>query len=473
MKILGTLARRLEDVGNNFTVEVFGKDVQPMIEDALKMNKKDLQRKSKLTPALSVWLILGLCLRREIGYKNALAWLLSGLRSRGLAFPRHPVAEGAITHARKRVGVAVLKDLFYATGAKAAELAADFYGFLSLAVDGTTLTMPDTPKNSKHFGRPGSRRGKAGFPQARVVAMVATAVHLIYDVAMGPYLGKGTGEPTLAIQLIHKNAREGILFLLDKGFYGFDLLDAILQRGAAFVIAVPEHVNLKAIRKSRRPDGSYLAWLVAKVEDLANPGPNGRKRWKTVKQKVRVIEYQIPGFRRRRIATSLLDFNIPARDIARHYHRRWEIELAYDELKTHQGARRTGQCATNLRSKLPDLVEQEIYGMVTVYNLLRDLINEAARKHELDPLAISFVDALQTILDAIPLLGAAPALRLCDLYERLLDDIAACRMTQWRRPRAYPRVVKVKMSNFERKKPQNVGEHRNFNADMRILGTAA
>jgi hypothetical protein len=303
--------------------------------------------------------------------------------------------------------------------------------------------------------------------------MVATAAHLIFDAAIGPYVGKGTGERTLAIQLMLKNACEGILFLLDKGFYGFDLLDAIVQRGAAFVVAVPDGVKLKLIRKSRQPDGSYLAWLDGKLEDAAGPSPNGRKRWKKVRRKVRVIEYQIPGFRRRRIATSLLDFDIPARDLVRHYHRRWEIELAYDELKTHQCARRTGQCPTILRSKLPELVEQEIYGMLAAYNVLRDLINEAARKHELDPLSISFVDALQTILTAIPVLGAAPAQRLCELYEQLLDDIAECRMMYRRRPRAYPRVVKVKMSNFERKKPQNVGGHRDFNADMQILGEAA
>ena len=237
MRILGTLTRRLEDIGQRFTVEVFGRDAQPLIEAALKKHDKHLQRKSKLTPQLTVWLVLSLCLRREIGYKNTLRWLLTGLRSQGLEVP-HTVAAGAITHARKRIGVDVLRDLFYGTGAKVSELAADFYGFLSLAVDGTTLTMPDTPANSERYGRPGSRRGRAAFPQARVVAMVATSVHLIYDVAIGPYVGKGTGEPTLAIRLILKNAREGILFLLDKGFYGFDLLDTILQRGGAFIVSV-------------------------------------------------------------------------------------------------------------------------------------------------------------------------------------------------------------------------------------------
>jgi hypothetical protein len=470
MKILGKLGRRLEDIGEEFTVEALGEDVQPMIEDSLKKNNKDLQRKSKLSPVVTVWTVLGLTLRREISCKNALSWLLSGLRSRGLDVPRDPVADGAISHARKRIGVGVLRDLFYASTTKACEFARDFHGFLSMAIDGTGMTMPDTPKNLARFGKPGTGRGEAGFPQTRVVALVATAVHAIYDIAFGPFVGKGTGERTLAMQLILKNAGEGLLFLLDKGFYGFDLLDAILQRSAAFIVAVPDHVKLKPIRKSRGPDGSYLAWLVGKVEDPVGSLPNGRKRWKEVKRKVRVIEYQMPGFRKRRVATSLLDFELSAAEIVRHYHRRWEIELAYDELKTHQSARRKGQCQTVLRSKLPDLVEQEIYAMVTVYNLLREVINEAARKYDLDPLSISFVDALQAILDAIPLMAAAPTQRLPDLYRQLLADIAACRMKYWRRPRAYPRVVKVKMSNFKLKRPQNVGGYRDFEAQMQVLG---
>jgi len=474
MNILGNLSRRLEDVADSFTVEAFGQDVQPMIEKSLAKNNKNVQRESKLSPVLIVWTVLGLALRREISYKNVLSWLLSGLRSRGLYVPRNPVADGAITHARKRVGVGVFRDLFFASSEKAREHAQDFHGFLSIAIDGTSLTMPDTPENVERFGRPGTGRGKAAFPQTRVVALVATAVHAIYDIAFGPFVGKGTGERTLAMPLILKNAHEGLLFLLDKGFYGFDLLAAILQQNAAFIVAVPDQATLKPIRRSRRLDGSYLAWLTKKIEDpAAGPLAGGRKRWKEEKRMVRVIEYQIPGFRRRRVATSLLDSEILASEIARHYHRRWEIELAYDEIKTHQCARRKGQCQTVLRSKLPELVEQEIYAMAAVYNLLRDLINEAARKHELDPLSISFVDALQAILDAALLMSAARAERLPELYDQLLDDIAKCEMKRWRRPRAYPRVVKVKMSNFERKQPQNVGEYRDFDAEMRVLGVPA
>lgn len=212
------------------------------------------------------------------------------------------------------------------------------------------------------------------------------------------------------------------------------------------------------------------ALLPGKVEDPNGPWPNGRRRWIEVSQKVRVIEYQIKGFRRTRLATSLLDPTIEAVELVHHYHKRWEIELAYDAIKTHQCATRTGQPKTIIRSKLPELVEQELFAMLTLYNLLRDLINQSAKKHGLDPLAISFVDTLQAVIDAVPLMQRAPAERLRFLYEQLLEDIAHCEMKRWRRKRAYPRVVKVKMSNFQLKRSCHKQTFRDFEAETKIFG---
>ncbi|MHC4407228.1 MAG: IS4 family transposase [Planctomycetota bacterium] len=470
MKIFGRLFQELEDVSGNFTVEAVANDFQPKIEESLKKHEKDGQRKSKLSPLLTVWVILVLPLRRDLNYHNVLSWLLSGLRSLGGNIPRDPVEDGAITHARKRIGVDVIRDLFYASRDVACQLVADFHGLVSIAIDGTTMTMPDTAANLKRFGKPCTGRGKAAFPQLRLVALVATAVHAISDMAFAPIRGKGTGERTLALELILRNAGEGILYLLDRGFYGFDLLHAILQKGAHFIVCVPKGPKLQRIRKSGRDDGSYLAWLVGKTENPAGPGPDGRKRWIPVEYQVRVIEYQIKGFRKRRLVTTLIDFNIPARDIVRHYHKRWEIELVYDAIKTHQCARRKGQCQTVFRSKRPDLVEQELYAMVTIFNLLRNLINQAAEKHELDPLSISFIDALQAVIDAIPGLQRSPSQLLTHLYEQLLDDIASCVMDRWRRPRAYARVVKVKMSNFKLKRPGHKEIQRDFETQTKIFG---
>jgi hypothetical protein len=332
------------------------------------------------------------------------------------------------------------------------------------------MTMPNTPENVQRFGKPRCGRSEAAFPQVRMVGMVAVTDQAVIDFDYGPCVGKGTGERTLAMKLVLANVLLELLFLLDRGFFGFDFLDTIIQKGAHWLIRVPKHVKLEPIRKSRRPDGSYLAWLEGKVEDPAGPDPRGRKRWIPVRHQVRVVRYQIKGFRPSRLATTLLDAEIGAAELVRHYHRRWEVELAYDSIKTHQSARRTGQCSTVLRSKIPQLVEQELYAMLTTYNLVRSLINEAAAKHGVDPLAISFVDALWALIDAIPGMRSARAERLRFLYDQLLDDIARCVLERRRRPRAYPRVVKVKMSNFKLKRKQHQEIRRDFVAETKVLG---
>jgi hypothetical protein len=470
MAVIGKIAESLQAAAATFTVEALAKDLQPEVQAALIKHGKAAQRQSKLSPLLTVWFVLALPLRRELGYHNLLSWLLSGLRALAWDIPKKPLADGAVTHARKRIGVGVIRDLFEASKNIGGGLKPDFHGFLSLAIDGTGLTMPDTPKNLERFGKPGTNRGVPAFPQMRLVALVAVATQAVFDVAFAPYRGKGTGEIALGTELVVRNAAPVILFLLDRGFCAIGLLHTILARGAAFLIRVPNRVLLRRIRGSTLADGSYRAWLVGKVEDPSGPRPDGRKRWLEVRHEVRVVEYQIRGFRKTRLITSLLDPEIPARELVRHYHRRWEIELAYDAIKTHQCATRTGQSRTIFRSKLPVLVEQELYAMLTLYNLLRDLINQAAQKNGLDPLRISFVDTLQTVIETIPAMQRAPPERLRSLYEQLLDDIARCVMKRWRRKRAYPRVVKVKMSSYRLKRSEHKQTFRDFDAETKVCG---
>lgn len=472
MNVIDYLHSGLKACAENFVVEALAQHLQPRIVEILKKYGKDRQRRSPLSPLLSVWLILCLPLRRELSYPNVLDWLLSGQRARGWKLPRHGVQDGAISHARKRLGVAVLRETFQASAQIAGKPEADFHDMVSMAVDGSQLTMPDTPENALEFGKPASGRAVGAFPQARLVGLVAVTLGTMVDVEIGPCWGKGTGERTLASDLILRNACQGRLFLLDRGFYGFGLLHEIAAKGAHWIARVPKSAKLKPIQRSRLPDGSYFAWLVGKIENSDASAACGRKRWKVVKLKVRVIRYQTAGFRASRIATTLLDPGIAAQELVRHYHRRWEIELAYDALKTHQCARRTGQCPTVLRSKRPDFVKQEIYAMLAVYNLLRDVMQQAARKHGLDPLSISFTDAVCAVIDVIPAMRRAPAVWLKDLYESLLDDIAACQLKRRRRPRAFPRVVRVKMSNFRVKRFQDQEIHRDFANATRVLGAA-
>jgi hypothetical protein len=321
------------------------------------------------------------------------------------------------------------------------------------------LSAPDTPENALEWGKPtaSNYRGTAGFPQVRLVALLSAACHSILDAVIGPSRGEGTGEVTVTRQLIERNAREGLLFLFDRGFWCFDLLDAILQRGGHFLIRVPNTTKLTVIRGSRRKDGSFLTSI----------------RMGKTQRTLRVVRYRLPGFRTCTIATSLLDEAISAMDLVFHYHVRWEIELAYAAIKVRMCARRTGQCPTVLRSKKPDLVEQEVYALLSMYNLIRSLVKQAAKAHGLNPLAISFVDTLQVIYEAIPRMRGARAEMLPELYERLLGDLAECVLDRRRRPRVYRRVVKTQRSKFPMKHWNDQEIRRDFVTEVRIQGAAA
>jgi len=132
---------------------------------------------------------------------------------------------------------------------------------------------------------------------------------------------------------------------------------------------VAKSVKLKPIPGSQMPDGSYLTKITGKIEDPAG-STNGRKKWIELSIVVRVICFQINGFRPVRLITSILEPKITAKELIVHYHKRWDIEIAYDEIKTHQCATLRGQAPTILRSKRSDLVEQELYAILITYNLM-------------------------------------------------------------------------------------------------------
>ena len=164
---------------------------------------------------------------------------------------------------------------------------------------------------------------------------------------------------------------------------------------------VAKSVNLKAISGSQLPDGSYLSSVKGKIVESVNPG-NGRKKWKESEIVVRVIVFSIPGFRPVRLITSLIDSAITAKEIVIHYHKRWDIEIAYDEIKTHQCSTLKGQMPTILRSKRSDLVEQELYAILITYNLIRSLIKKATDKNGNNPLFVSFLDTMHIIIEGAP-----------------------------------------------------------------------
>lgn len=466
-----TMAEAFANIGEDFSLTPFDTILQPLLEETLLEQGHHKWRKgTRLIPKVLVWLVLVLTLRRDLSYDKALNWMLSGLRWLTDLLPAHHklVEDGAISHARVKLGAPVFQVLLTKLVARFRPLPADFHGRSSVAFDGSTGTMPDTEANRAAFGQPQARRGAAAFPQVRLMALLGVAHRVLLAVAVAPYSGKGTGERTLLLHILAQLECQGLLFLLDAGLYGMELLWRISQRHSEFIVKMPAQAQPKL--RQRLPDGSWLAELTGKVLDPTRPPTaNGRQHWQTVTMTVRIIRIEIPGFRPFRLLTNLLDPSISAREMALHYHRRWDIEIAYDEIKTHQCATLRGQSPTTLRSKRPDLVEQEVYALAIMYNLIRALIRQAAEAHAQDPCAISFLDTLQHIIDAAPLLTACPPEQRAHKCQTLLRVIADCVLARPRRPRCNPRVIKVKMSNWTRKNATHKSETRDIAKELKII----
>ena len=212
----------LAQIVQHFKFEPFASMAQPIIEEVLTEHKKEQCRKGTvLTPALTIWLVLALTLRRDLNYHQTLNWLISGFRWQSLDLPAKILKDGAISHARGRLGVAVFRDIFYRLVLGLRTIESDFHGMVTAMFDGTALTMPDTKSNQEKYGKPRSGRGTGAFPQMRVVALMIMSVRQIFDVAYAPYRGKKTGEKTLMFEVLERCKLKNLLLLFDAGFYSF------------------------------------------------------------------------------------------------------------------------------------------------------------------------------------------------------------------------------------------------------------
>jgi Insertion element 4 transposase N-terminal len=463
-------ARDLADLSSDYSLSPFSERLSPLIKETLRLQQKGRDRHgTKLVSTFVVWLVLGLTLRRDKNCIAVLDWLISGWRWLACSLPKQLVAEGAISHARVRVGVTVFEVLFNRLVSTFAPLPADFHQWVSVAFDGSTGSMPDSHANRAHFGKPKSRRqGEASaYPQLRWMSLLAIGPRLLLDVAYGPYAGKGTGERTLMMTILKRLQSNNFLYMVDAGLYSFAMMWQIQQQDNVFLLKVSCHPTLRVLK--RLPDGSYLSEMKGKLLD-PNRTTETRNAWNAKTLTVRVIAYQIPGFRATRLVTNILEPSISAKALVFQYHKRWDIELCFDEIKTHQCATLRGQMPTLFRSKRPDLVEQELYAMMLLYNLIRETLLQAAAQANKNPLALSFLNALHIILDAIPQMSRpmAPEIAL-QQRQYLLSLLADAEIDRPRRPRVNDRVIKVKMSKFKRKTSQHRTRTRDVEKSLEIL----
>jgi len=331
---------------------------------------------------------IGMALFSEGSYADVLAQLTDGLSwASGWQESYSPPSKSAIFQARVRLGSEPLAALFERVAKPiGGEEAPGVWlaGRRLVAIDGTCLDVADTIANTTHFGRPGVNKGEqAAFPQARIVALAECGTHAVFAAEIGKY---SQSEATLTEPLLDR-LKPGMVLLADRGFFSYALWRKAIGTGADLLWRVrTDQAGPKPTHVEDLVDGSWLAHLrraTPASARLAEP------------MLVRVVDYTIDDGRENhttyRLFTTLLDpVEIPAADLAAAYTQRWEIELAFDELKTHQRGPRTV-----LRSKSPDLVLQEIWGHLCCHYAIRALMTQAATHAGRDPDRVSFVAALR------------------------------------------------------------------------------
>jgi len=416
-----------------------------LVERILQETGTKEKRKRMLPARVVVFLVIAMTLFAKKSMPEVLNILVEGLRIQGayLLGACLPV-KSALTQARQRLGVKPLVELFRALAHPIARLdqAWAFYkGLRLMAIDGTNLDLPDTPENERFFGRPGAGRGKAAWPVAAVIALIEIGTRLTVDAFVGRYK---TSEQSAAVRLM-RSLQAGMLLLWDRAFVGYELWNEAIKTGAHLLGRLKSDMIFEPIETLA--DGSFLAKLYPSF--YARRKDQGGIL-------VRIIEYTLtdpllPGFgEKHRLITSLLDAGLyPAKELIVLYHERWEIEIEYDEIKTHMIDK-----TPTLRSKTPLGCLQEIYGLLIAHMAVRTLMAEAATKYDLDPDRLSFTGALQVISRAIPRLQAAKTELLPAFYQMMLDEIAS-QLNPPRKNRINPRVIKQKMSNFGCKRPEH------------------
>lgn len=354
-------------------------------------------RQRDLPAQVVVYYVIALALYMQSSYREVLRCLLEGIQwllepSAGI----NVAGNSGISQARTRLGWEPLRQLHdevVKPVAVAATKGAWYRGRRLVSIDGSTLDVADEKGNDEAFGRPGASRGTSAYPQIRFVSLVENGTHVLFGSRMADY---ATSEIALA-KTVLPGLREGMLCLADRGFFGFEMWKQAAATGSDLLWRVRKNILLPCDK--RLPDGSYLSRIYPSQHDQRR-GRDGVV--------VRVIEYRLEGVDGAeplyRLATTILDHEPAlAAELAALYHERWEIETAFDELKTHlRGAHIV------LRSKTPDLVRQEFYGLLMAHFAVRGLMHEAALSADEDPDRLSFLHAVRVVRRKMATFGAIP-----------------------------------------------------------------
>lgn len=412
------------------------------IRQALAMTGRVNERSCRLTHEVMLWVVIAIGLFTDAPIRQVFKACRRGRE--GEATP----GRSSLCEARQRLGVEPVKQLHADIVRPLATVetpGAFFQGLRWMAIDGTVLDVPDRPANAEAFGRPTGGRGDGAFPQVRKVSLVELGTHVEVALACG---GLREGEQTLARQLFDRIPADALL-TEDRGFFCYEDWKVLIARKIQLLVRVKKSLILKRVRGLS--DGSY----VAKIYPTAYAREKDRNGLE-----VRVIEYTLDdpqrtghGETHRLITTLMNPLLYAALDLIVGYHERWEIELVFDEQKTHQDPIRAEKPA-QLRSETPDGVRQELYALSLAHFVVRALMVEAARPLNLDPDRLSFTGCFRVLKCRLPECQHHTPQSFADWYRALIWELQHEQLPP-RHNRINPRVIKRKMSKWPKKRAKH------------------
>jgi hypothetical protein len=399
-------------------------------------------RRRKLPVDVALWIVIGIALFRDRSIHEVVMHLELVLKD---ANGNRVVSAGAIPECRRRLGSEPVELLFRLTADSWSTPTDEerWNGLSVWAIDGTCLSVPNTESNAAKFARPRNGKGASAFPQVRAVMLMNASTHVMKDFHFGSY---SEGEITLLRQMWEK-LPDRSLVLLDRGLQSWWAYWSLTQIGTERHVATRAKSSLhyRLVKKLGRGDELIEV-------DLAKRSPDRVEGADVRTLQLRRITVRRKGYKTQYVLTSMLDPDkYPAAELGELYARRWEIENAYDEVKTEL---LDGEDV--LRSTTPEGIRQELFGIATAYNLVRREMARVAQEMGIPPLRLSFRHSVMLIRN---FLVAAPEMAPGAIPRRLasLERDLALLLLPPRRARRCPREVLRRRRQYEIK-------HRPFNA---------
>jgi hypothetical protein len=420
------------------TLDDFRRQIDPTwIDEALAATGTATVRRRRLPAEQVIWVVLGMGMFRDRPIEDVVTKLDLALPSTGVS-----IAPSSVSQARDRLGSEPIRWLFERSAsvwsARSAE-ANQWRGLKLYGMDGTTVRVPDTPENREAFGGQSGREGsESGYPMVRAVALMVLRSHLLAGCNFGGY---GANEIQYAWPLIDKIPSNS-LTILDRGFFG-----------ARFLMAIEGGKNRQWLTRARSDLKFRVIKKIARGDELIEIQVSAHARRQDpslpVSWQMRAVRYRRKGFPSQLLLTSLRDPDeYPATELAELYHERWELELGYDEIKTELLDREE-----TIRSRKPEGVKQELWGILLAYNLIRLEMARIAAEADVEPTRISFVEALRLIRDEWEWLSVTSPGAIPKRLETMRRNVKRYVLPP-RRARSFPRAVKIKMSSYDRKRPE-------------------